>query len=105
MADEDKNNEDKNNDQLIAELAQMRQRLDEQAESLQDQTERARRQLAAERIRAEVMAMRSSNDLYPLAATFLSEVRNLGINTWFLSIAFIEEGEITHYYRAIVNWS
>ena len=77
--------------QLIAELAEMHQ---------QRSVEKA-----AERIREEAMAMRSSEDLYPLAATFLTEVRNLGINTWYLSIALIEDEEIVYFYRALVNWS
>ena len=62
-------------------------------------------QLAVERIRAEAMGMQKSDDLYPLTSTFLATVRNLGINTWFLSIAFIEDGEIVQYYITEVNWS
>ena len=45
---------------------------------------------AAERIRGEVMAMRTSEDLYSVAAAFLVEVRHLGIDTLFLGIVFFD---------------
>jgi signal transduction histidine kinase len=60
---------------------------------------------AAEHIRAEAMAMASSEDLYPLTGTFLTDVRRLGINTPFLSLAFIHNEEIVDYHIAHVNWS
>jgi len=74
-------------------------------QELEQQAEQARRERAVERVRAEAMSMRSSDDLYPLAATLLTEVRGLGIDSAFLSMAFIEDEEIVHYFQALVNWT
>jgi signal transduction histidine kinase len=67
------------------------QRLKEQAESLQQQAEQARRERAVERIRAEAMAMRGSDDLLKVVAVLLQEMNNLGIDTPQTSIVLIDE--------------
>ncbi len=71
----------------------------------EEQAEQAQRERTMERIRAEAMSMRRTDDLYELTATFFREVRDLGINTWYLSLTFIEQEEITTYCNAIANWT
>ena len=80
----------KNKKQLIAELEELRrQRVVEQA---------------AERLRQHVLSMRTSEDLYSVAAAFLVEVRHLGIDTIFLSINIFEGGKFVHHYPVTVSY-
>ncbi|MBT6148111.1 MAG: HAMP domain-containing histidine kinase, partial [Gemmatimonadetes bacterium] len=74
-------------------------------QKVEAEAKRARIDRAAEHIRAEAMAMHGSDDLYALAATFFAEVRGLSIDTWYLSLAFIEAGKITTYCNALANWA
>jgi signal transduction histidine kinase len=52
------------------------------------------RQLAAERIRAEVMAMRSSDDLHNVVVNLWRQVLTLGIETPMVNVQFIDLSKI-----------
>ena len=69
--------------QLIEELEQLRRQTD---------TAVVERRLAIERIRAEAMSMRSSDDLLKVVAIMFREMRNLGIRTAGCSFFFVNEG-------------
>ncbi len=80
------------------------QRLEEQAESLKEQAEQARRERAVERVRAEVMAMRNSDDLLKVVGAVKREMNEIGIETERCFINFVdEEAENVHSYQALVN--
>ena len=91
------NDKSKTKAQLIAELEEMRQQLEKQSEQ-------ARRERAVERVRAEVMAMRSSQDLLSVVAVLYREMLNLGLRTYGASIQFVEDnGERIWTYFAFPN--
>ena len=78
--------------QLIAELEALRR---DNAELRQQVTEgdvsSVKRRLAVERLRAEAMAMRSSNDLLKVVGMLWEEMVNLGIDVAGSAIRFVEE--------------
>jgi serine phosphatase RsbU (regulator of sigma subunit) len=75
------------------------QRLEEQAESLQQQAEQARRERAVERIRAEAMAMQKSEDLSRVVAVIYAEMINLGIDDLRgVTIGFLNEEKQTAFW-------
>ena len=78
------------------------QQLEQQAESLQEQAEQARRERAVERVRAEAMAMRGSDDLLKVVAVMFQEMLNQGLVTPRCHISFIDEStdKIVGYYAA-----
>jgi len=78
------NYEGASQEQLIAELEGLRADLEEQAKRLN-------RERAAERVRAEAMAMRSSDDLLKVVAVMFQEMVGLGVETPGSSISFIDE--------------
>ena len=81
--------------QLIAELEEMRQQLNEQAEQ-------ARRERAVEQIRAEAMAMLSSDNLHNVVAVLWRQMLALGIETPGCNVLFLnEETGYTHNYFTI----
>ena len=67
------------------------QRLEDQAETLEEQAEQARRERAVERVRAEAMAMRQSDDMLKVAAVMFREMLELGIETGSCVIQFIDD--------------
>ena len=69
------------------------QRLEQQAESLQQQTEQAQRGQAIERVRAEAMAMRSSADLMDVVGVMHQSLHQLGVEPFSTSIHFVDEAE------------
>jgi len=90
--------------QLVDELSESRRRLEEHDRLLQEQKLRLSREAAAERVRAQVLASRSSDDLLEVASLMVRELRALevrfsgcGINTideesgQFLQLAVTEE--------------
>jgi len=60
----------------------------EELEQLRRQTDTA----VVERIRAEAMSMRSSDDLLKVVGIMFREMRNLGIRTIGCSFFFVDEG-------------
>ena len=85
--------ERKTKKQLIAELEGLRGEMSEVRRQLPagDDASVVARQLAAERVRAEALAMRSSNDLLKVAGTFFQAMRELGVETPVFNINFIDE--------------
>ena len=81
--------------QLTAELEdRVRRRtadLEEANRTVQEQNERLQGEAAVERVRAEAMGMRSSDDLLNVAAVLFREVRDLGVQTRGVQVAFIDE--------------
>jgi len=67
------------------------QKLEQQAELLQQQTDQARRERAVERVRAEVMAMRKSAELKKVLVVLHEEMINLGIESDGCIIYFVDE--------------
>ena len=62
-------------------------------QKLEEQAERLKLERAVERVRAEVMAMRSSEDIKQVVAVLLEEAWNMGIDTPSVSVSFIDEEE------------
>jgi serine phosphatase RsbU (regulator of sigma subunit) len=60
-------------------------------ETAEQQTEQARRERAVERVRAEAMAVRGSEDLLKVVAVVYQEMNKLGIETPLASIVLIDE--------------
>ena len=60
-------------------------------QQLEQQAEQARRERAVERVRAEAMAMRSSDNLANVVAILSQEMQNLGIDTPTTSIELLDE--------------
>jgi len=58
---------------------------------LEQQADQARRERAVERVRAEAMAMRSSDDLLKVVGVMYQEMNKLGIDTPSTSIILIDE--------------
>ena len=71
---------------------------------LEQQAEQARRERAVERVRAEAMAMRSSDDLTRVAAVLSQELNRLGVESPSTTILLIggDGGQDIHY-QAIYN--
>ncbi len=62
------------------------------------------RQLAAERVRAEVASMRSSDDLHRVVGVMYAEMGRLGIETPWTNITFVdEEADLHRSYGALQN--
>ena len=91
----------KTKEQLIAELEQLRQQVTE------DDVSTVKRRLAIEQVRAEAMAMRSSDELFKVIGMMWGEMANLGIETLGPGIRFVEEEEdgvhITGRYYTVHN--
>ena len=64
--------------------------LEQQAESLKEQAEQARRERTVERVRAEAMSMRQSDDLLKVVGVIFQEMLALGIASNGCSIQFLE---------------
>lgn len=93
------NDEQKTKRELIAELEELRQQVADSSD-----LSAVKRQLAAERVRAEAMAMRSSDDLLKVVGAVKREMNEIGIATERCFINFVDEGaEIVHSYQALVN--
>ena len=76
-------------------------RLAAQNRDLIEQHERARRERAVEHIRAEAMAMNTTDDLAPVCGVLLREIQALGVPTKICEIAFIDEdAQRQHFYWA-----
>ena len=91
------NDKRKTKAQLIAELEEMRQRLEQQAEQ-------ARRERAVERVRAEATSMRQGNDLRNVIGVVMSELIALGVDTELCLIQFPEpKNERVRFYGAVIN--
>ena len=76
-------------------------RLTTQNLDLTEQRERARRERAAEHIRAEAMAMNTTDDLAPVCGVLLREIQALGVPTRICEIAFVDEdAQRQHFYWA-----
>ena len=89
---------DRTRDQLAAELAELRQQFDEQ-------THRLSLQAAVERIRAEALSMRSSDDLLDVVGAMYREVQLTGVPRSWCNIWFIdEEKDWSIQYSAGQNW-
>ena len=71
------------------------QQLEQQAESLTEQAEQARRERAVERVRAEAMAMRQGDDILKVVACLYHEMHRLGIDTMGASFFFCDESTET----------
>jgi serine phosphatase RsbU (regulator of sigma subunit) len=73
-------------------------------EAAEQQAEQARHERALERVRAEAMAMRRSDDLLKVVAVFHQELNNLGIDTPSTSIVLLDKGG-RHIisYRALIS--
>ena len=86
--------ERKTKKQLVGELEALRDELSEvrQQKAAGDVTA-VERELAVERVRAEAMAMRSSQDLTNVVAVLYREMLNLGLRTYGASIQFVEAKE------------
>ncbi len=100
--------ETKTQKQLITELEALRR--DNAAlrqQIMVDEVPWVKRRLAVERMRAEAMAMRSSEDLFKVIGMMWEEMANLGIETLGPGIRFVEEEEdgvhITGRYYALHN--
>jgi serine phosphatase RsbU (regulator of sigma subunit) len=73
-------------------------------QKLEEQAEQARRERAVERVRAEAMAMRSSDDLLKVAAVVHQELNHLGIDTSVASIILIDrDRDYIITYRAMIS--
>jgi hypothetical protein len=73
-------------------------------QQLEQQAEQALRERAVERVRAEVMAMRSSDDLLKVVGAVKREMNEIGIETERCFINFVDEdAENVHSYQALVN--
>jgi len=70
---------------------------------LEEQTEQARRERAVERVRAEAMAMRSSDDLLKVVAAMFQEMLHLHIEIWGCNICFVDEkaDQVIGYYAQV----
>ena len=89
---------DRTRDQLAAELAELRQQFHEQ-------THRLSLQAAVERIRAEALSMRSSDDLLDVVGAMYREVQLTGVPRSWCNIWFIdEEKDWSIQYSAGPNW-
>ena len=82
-------------------------------QQLEQQAEQAGRERAVERVRAEAMAMRKSDDIVNVVAVILEEMIRLGINAISASIGFIDEDKkwesnyiaIPHPRRNGIKWT
>jgi len=93
--------ENKTKEQLIEELEELRSELDELREQVAEVSlPVVERRLAVERVRAEAMAMRSSDDILKVVTVMWKEIVNLDISACVASIAFINEetNEILEYF-------
>ncbi len=73
-------------------------------QQLEQQADQARRERAVERVRAEAMAMRSSDGLLKVIGAVMREMKQIGIDTERCFINFVEEeAELVHSYQAIIN--
>jgi len=80
------------------------QQLEEQAESLKEQAEKARRERAVGRVRAETLSMRKSDDLLKVVEVILQELINLGMDTKSCFINFVDaERQLVRAYQAYIN--
>ena len=84
--------EAKTKNQLIAELEELRGEVAELRQQVKEgDTSAVERRLAVERVRAEAMAMRSSDDLLKVVAVMWQEMVNLGIKTPGCDITFVDK--------------
>ncbi len=84
--------EAKTKKQLIAELEEFRGEVAELRQQVKgSDTSAVERRLAVERVRAEAMAMRSSDDLLKVVAVMWQEMVNLGIKTPGCDITFVDK--------------
>jgi hypothetical protein len=73
-------------------------------QKLEEQAEQAQHERAVERVRAEVMAMRNSDDLLKIVGAVKREMNEIGIETERCFIDFVDEdAENVHSYQALVN--
>jgi len=71
---------------------------------LEEQAEQARRERAVERVRAETLSMRKSDDLLKVVGVILQELIYLGIDIEASLINFVdEERQLVRSYRAFIN--
>ena len=104
------NDERKTKKDLIAKLEGLRGEVAEKDGELKalrqtsgDYVSATKFQLAVEWVRAEAMAMHKSDDLYALSCSFLVEVRQLGIDASYISVAIIDDDRIVNYYWAVID--
>ncbi len=79
--------------QLIEELDELRGENADLRKKVTGDVSGVERQLAVERMRAEAMAMRSSDDLLKVMGMMWEEMVNLGIESRGPTIRFLEEDE------------
>jgi serine phosphatase RsbU (regulator of sigma subunit) len=93
MEDDPVKDERKTKKQLIEELEDLRGELSEVRQQLPagDDASVVARQLAAERVRAEAMAMQTSDDLLKVAGMFFQGMKELGVEAPIFNISFIDE--------------
>ena len=73
-------------------------------QQLEQQAEQARRERAVERVRAEAMAMRKSDDLLRVVGAMMRGLGEVGIDTEVCFINFVEESQLrTRSYMAAIN--